>query len=1109
MRYGELAPNLSVPIQFTIRNMGLSSLENPAVSLSGGASASYAGTLLPNETVTLTLYHQVGDTVENTAYTVQTDNGTSLSGTVYLDYPDIGISQLEVLEESNGLRTIAVTLYNASGATLTGKGREVKLELYLDELHTLPASVSLAPQAGVSLSGNTLTISGDEALQRVDQGSMTLILTYDLGSYVQGTLGLQEIPDSGVMLYADAWAEGRVGSQTEIIRLPEYANSNNQASLQMTGALSRMNGQQVTQNVEQGADAGGNTTVDVILKNNGLQPAKVEKLLAALFHGEGYLLELKEVDTSSMTLDGETVETIPVSFSKQGSHVAVYPADSRDTLIFDGLPVRMGSFTYDEESGTYQYTLSDVTVRGSLVTAYSAGSEAVTINNKELPSGGSQWVQFTALTNKITVTLGGNTYVLTVNMDPSMVSDAEYPNIPKDPVGATYELNQTAEALVVEAESPDGGTLSYQWYGEIPGVTGGPVPIPEATESSFDPTMYEATTAYYYCVVTNTNLSVTGIKTATATSRTAVVVYTDGTSPVDAQMPVIDTQPADAAYTVGDQAAELTVEASVNDGGTLSYQWFRSDKPGGTGGTEIPGATSAAYTPATDQAGTVYYYCLVTNTNDAATGLKTAESTTRAAKVTVTEETPLVDAQTPVIDTQPADAAYTVGGQAAELTVEASVNDGGTLSYQWFRSDKPGGTGGTEIPGATSAAYTPSTDQAGTVYYYCLVTNTNDAATGQKTAESTTRAAKVTVTEPETPEYTISFDANGGSVEPATAVTTDGKLSTLPQPTRSNYTFDGWYTEREGGDRITENTVFQSNTIIYAHWIYTGSSGGGGTSTYRITVEASINGTVKSNRTSASGGSIVTLTATPDSGYQLNTLTVTNSSGKELKLTKKETGVYTFTMPYGSVTVRATFTASDSVSQCLHSTSCPAYRFTDLDLNAWYHDGIHYYVEQGQMNGVSGDTFQPEGTTTRGMIVTILYRMEGEPTVTGTSKFNDVPADQWYTDAVVWAADNDIVTGYGGGRFGPDDPITREQMAVILFRYAQYKGHDVSIGEDTNILSYVDATEIGEYAIPAMQWACGSDLINGVSGNALNPKDTASRAETATLLMRFAQKIIK
>ena len=160
------------------------------VTLNTGESGSVAA-LLPNESAAITLYHQVGTTVENVTYTISADGQPALdSGTVYLDYPDIGISRLEVLEESEGLRTMAVTLYNASGATLTDKGREVKLELWMDELYTQPASVSLTPQTGVSLSGNTVTISGDGALNRVDEGSMTLILTYDLGSYVQKTLGL-------------------------------------------------------------------------------------------------------------------------------------------------------------------------------------------------------------------------------------------------------------------------------------------------------------------------------------------------------------------------------------------------------------------------------------------------------------------------------------------------------------------------------------------------------------------------------------------------------------------------------------------------------------------------------------------------------------------------------------------------------------------------------------------------------------------------------------------------------------------------------------------------------------------------------------------------------
>ena len=161
------------------------------------------------------------------------------------------------------------------------------------------------------------------------------------------------------------------------------------------------------------------------------------------------------------------------------------------------------------------------------------------------------------------------------------------------------------------------------------------------------------------------------------------------------------------------------------------------------------------------------------------------------------------------------------------------------------------------------------------------------------------------------------------------------------------------------------------------------------------------------------------------------------------------------------------------------------------------------------MNGTGDHTFSPNGTTTRGMIVTILYRMEGEPAVTGTGGFADVPEGQWYTDAVIWAAANDIVTGYGDGRFGPDDPITREQMSAILFRYAQYKAYDVSVGEDTNILSYLDVADVSEYAISAFQWACGSGVIHGVTDATLVPQGTATRAQVATMLMRFCETVAK
>ena len=1059
--YGELVPNLRVPIQFTIRNTGMNPLKDLTVSLSSGASATHAGTLLPNESATLTIYHNVGDVVENVSYTMTAGDALHESGAVYLDYPDIGISRMEVQKEEAGKRTIALTLYNASGAILTGKGRTVKLALYLDDIHTQAANVTCAPQNGVQLSGNILTISGDKALKRIDEGSLTVELTFDLGSYVTGQLKKQEVPESGVGLYAEAWAEGRIGSQSEIVRLPEYNGTDNQAQVLMTGALSRT-GEQVTLSVEQGTDGSGNTTADVILKNNGLQTAKVEKLLAALFGADDDLLELKEVNLSDVTLAGETRHTIPVAFSRSGSRVAVYPASSQDTLIFDGLPVRMSSFTYNEETSTYEYALTDVTVPGSLVTAYAAGGGDVTINGTVLTSGGSRWVDFNAMTNEVKVVMGGKTYVLTVQMDPSMGTDADYPDILRDPKDASYELNAAAEALVVEAESTDGGALSYQWcisqnpfidqggpivsrasvlaapsdsddtwflddpaFAEFSQYLGGVTPIPGANQSAYTPPTDAAGTTHYLCIVTNTNPGALGEKRVwTASYSAAVSVYDPSGTP--AQPPVITVQPQDATYTVGQPAAELTVEASVTDGGTLSYQWY-GEMPGVTDGpVMIPDATESSFDPTMTEVSTAHYYCVVTNTNPSASGAKTATATSRTAVVTYTDGTAPVDAQTPVITGQPESGSYTVGDAAEALTVSASVTDGGTLSYQWYSNTANSTEGGTEIMDATGASYTPATDAAGATYYYCVVTNTNDAATGSKTAAATSATAKITVE-----------DKSSGS--------------------------------------------------------------GGGTSYYKITVEPSEHGTVKSNRRTASRGSTVTLTVTPEEGYQLDRLTVTGNGGAQRTLTEKGNGVYTFVMPGSAVRVEAVFVSTIEEPD----TPLGDLPFVDVPDGAWYEDAVSDVYEKDIMLGISEDRFGPELTTTRAMIVTILYRMEGAPAVTGASVFPDVPADTWYTDAVIWGASNGIVEGYGNGTFGPEDNITREQMATIFHRYAKYKGYDVTGSQD--LTGYTDAGQVGSWALPAMEWAVDSGLLTGTSDTTLAPAAFATRAQVATVFMRFAK----
>ena len=158
------------------------------------------------------------------------------------------------------------------------------------------------------------------------------------------------------------------------------------------------------------------------------------------------------------------------------------------------------------------------------------------------------------------------------------------------------------------------------------------------------------------------------------------------------------------------------------------------------------------------------------------------------------------------------------------------------------------------------------------------------------------------------------------------------------------------------------------------------------------------------------------------------------------------------------------------------------------------------------MDGIGNNLFSPNGTTTRAMIVTILHRLENQP-ASGSSTFTDVPANQWYTNAVAWAAANGIVDGYGDGRFGPNDTITREQMAAILYRYAQFKGYDVS--NTGNLSGYTDAAQVSEWARTAMGWANAQGLITGNTATTLNPTGSATRAEVATILMRFVENVAK
>ena len=348
-----------------------------------------------------------------------------------------------------------------------------------------------------------------------------------------------------------------------------------------------------------------------------------------------------------------------------------------------------------------------------------------------------------------------------------------------------------------------------------------------------------------------------------------------------------------------------------------------------------------------------------------------------------------------------------------------------------------------------------------------------------------------TVTPPAPTEFIVTFDGNGGTPSVGSMTTTDQKLTSLPSASRSgSYSFDGWYTKKSGGTKITTDTVFSANTTVYAHWTYTSGGGGG----YNPPV------TYYTLRFETGGGSDIPSVRETYNAYIDLTQYVPTWRGhtfigwySERGLINKVSGVY--------LTKDMTVYAGWRVDENPNTGANP---FTDVSEKDWFYGDVMFVYENGLMLGTSKTLFSPHGTATRGMMATILWRMEGSPVPKGKNSFTDVEAGKWYADAITWTAENGIFAGYGKDKFGPDDPITREQLAAIFYRYADYKGYDLTV--KGNLDTFKDADKITDYAKTAMQWAVGSGLVKGKSGNLLDPQGTATRAEIAAMLHRFIEK---
>ena len=340
--------------------------------------------------------------------------------------------------------------------------------------------------------------------------------------------------------------------------------------------------------------------------------------------------------------------------------------------------------------------------------------------------------------------------------------------------------------------------------------------------------------------------------------------------------------------------------------------------------------------------------------------------------------------------------------------------------------------------------------------------------------------------------YSITYDLDGGTASGnPDFYTVESSTITLNPPTRTGYTFIGWSgTDLSGSDNLTVTIPTGSigNRSYTAHWSL---------NTYSITYDLD-GGTAFGNPDSYTVESAaITLNEPAKAGYVFTGWSGTDLVGEDN---------LTVTIPAGSIGDRrytAHWEFDPTIIAALNPT--PNVDFLDVSRTDWFYYDVRYVCENGLMNGTSRNRFSPYGTATRGMLVTILYRMENEPRCFGSAAFSDVKPGAYYEKAVIWASQNNIVSGYTDGTFRPDAPVTREQLASILYRYTLYRGQDVSAGETTSLTGYGDAQAVSSYALPAMRWACGTGILQGANGK-LNPSGLATRAQLAAMLHRYLTK---
>ena len=343
---------------------------------------------------------------------------------------------------------------------------------------------------------------------------------------------------------------------------------------------------------------------------------------------------------------------------------------------------------------------------------------------------------------------------------------------------------------------------------------------------------------------------------------------------------------------------------------------------------------------------------------------------------------------------------------------------------------------------------------------------------------------------------------DGESVTPSqepdfTITKSDNTVIDLEDAVKTVGTYIITWSNADQGFTGDENYDIQTET---AGTLTVSTRSSGGTTTYPVQVEEnSQNGGVQVSPKNAVPGTLVTVTPQPAPGYELATLTVLDQYGNEVDVNPLGNGNYSFKMPRSRVKVEATFC-------CTGSELCPTHHLADVLVKAWYHDAVDYVVEHGIMTGTSATTFSPNTAMNRAMVAQILYNLEGQPTVTGESTFTDSNT-HWAAKAIAWAQKTGVVSGYGNNTFRPNQAVTREELAQMLYNYAEYKQYDLTASGD--LIAFPDGNNVQGWAKTAMSWANGNQLINGFEDDTLRPGGDSTRAQAASILMNFDLNVVK